>query len=46
MFEEVVSDAVHMLLLLFWDAIAFMMILGTLWIRSSKRAQTWLEVNL
>jgi len=39
MFEEIVSDAVKMLILLFWTTIAFTIIWGTLWMRAYKKAR-------
>jgi hypothetical protein len=38
MFEEIAFDAVKMLMLLFWVAIAFVIISGALWMRSNKKA--------
>lgn len=37
MFEEMASDAVKMLIFLFWTALAFAIIWGALWLRSHKR---------
>jgi hypothetical protein len=38
MFEEIVSDAVQMLILLFWVTIAFIIISGVFWMRFNKKA--------
>jgi heme/copper-type cytochrome/quinol oxidase subunit 4 len=38
MFEEIASDAVQMLILLFWVMIAFIIISGALWVRLNKKA--------
>jgi len=38
MFEEIVSDAVQMLILLFWVIIAFIIISGAFWMRFNKKA--------
>ncbi len=37
MFEEIVTDAVRMLILLFWMALAFIIIFGALWMRGTKK---------
>jgi hypothetical protein len=37
MFEEIVSDAVQMLILLFWVTIAFIIASGALWMRFNKK---------
>jgi len=39
MFEEIVSDAVKTLILLFWIGIAFTIIEGALWMRAYKKAR-------
>jgi hypothetical protein len=39
MFEEVVSDAVKMLILLFWVTITFVIIWGALWARVAKKSK-------
>jgi len=39
MFEEIASDAVQMLVLLFWIMLAFIIISGALWMRASKKAR-------
>jgi hypothetical protein len=38
MFEEIASDAVQMLILLFWIAIAFIIISGAFLMRFNKKA--------
>jgi hypothetical protein len=38
MFEEIAFDAVKMLILLFWVAMAFIIVSGALWMRSNKKA--------
>ena len=38
MFEQIASDAVKMLILLFWVTIAFIIISGAFWIRFNKKA--------
>lgn len=38
MFEEIAFGAVKMLILLFWVAIAFVIISGAFWMRSNKKA--------
>jgi hypothetical protein len=37
MFEEIASHAVHMLILLFWVTIVFIIISGVFWMRSNKK---------
>ena len=37
MFEEIVSDAVRMLILLFWVMLAFIIICGAFWMRENKK---------
>jgi hypothetical protein len=37
MFENIATDAVQMLAVLFWIALAFVIIWGVLWMRSSKK---------
>ena len=37
MFEEMTSDAVKMLIFLFWTTIAFTIIWGALWLKSHNR---------
>jgi len=39
MFNEIVSDAVQMLILLFWVTIAFIIIWGALWMRVYKKLE-------
>jgi hypothetical protein len=39
MFEEMASDAVKMLIFLFWTTIAFTIIWGALWLKAQKRAR-------
>jgi hypothetical protein len=38
MFEEIASDAVQMLILLFWVMLAFIIIGGAFWMRFNKKA--------
>jgi hypothetical protein len=37
MFEEIASDAVQMLILLFWVMLAFIIIGGAFWMRFNKK---------
>jgi len=37
MFEEIVSDAVQMLMLLFWVMLAFIIIWGAVWVRVIRK---------
>jgi heme/copper-type cytochrome/quinol oxidase subunit 4 len=39
MFEEIASDAVQMLILLFWTILAMLIISGALWVYSSKKSR-------
>jgi hypothetical protein len=39
MFEEMASDAVKMLIFLFWTALAFTIIWGALWLRAHKETR-------
>jgi hypothetical protein len=39
MFEEMASDAVKMLIFLFWTTIAFTIIWGALWLRAHKETR-------
>jgi len=39
MFEEIVSDAVRMLILLFWITLAFIIIWGALWAREVSKTR-------
>jgi len=39
MFEEIVSDAVQMLILIFLAMLAFLIIWGALWVRVYKKAK-------
>jgi hypothetical protein len=39
MFEEMASDAVKLLIFLFWTTIAFTIIWGALWLKSHKRVK-------
>ncbi len=39
MFEEIISDAVKMLIMLFWVAIGFVIIGGALWLRAYKKTR-------
>ena len=39
MFEEMASDAVKMLIILFWIAVASIMIWGVLWVRNVKNSK-------
>ena len=39
MFEEIASDAVKMLLILFWITATFIIIWGTLWIHAYKKSK-------
>jgi|YelNatPaOPRAMG01_1025707.scaffolds.fasta_scaffold17023_2 hypothetical protein len=40
MFEEMASDAVKMLIILFWIAVASLAIWGALWVRNVKNSKT------
>jgi len=37
MLQEITLDAVQMLILLFWGMLAFIIIWGALWMRSTKK---------
>jgi len=37
MFDKIVSDAVQMLILLFWITLAFIIISGALWARAYRK---------
>jgi hypothetical protein len=39
MFEEMASEAVKMLVFIFWTTIAFAIIWGALWLRTSKKSK-------
>ncbi len=39
MFEEMASDALKMLIFLFWTTIAFAVIWGALWLKAAKRTR-------
>ena len=39
MFEEIVSDVVRMLILLFWITLAFIIIWGALWARGVSKTR-------
>jgi len=39
MLEEIASEAVKMLLFIFWTTIAFAIIWGALWLRAAKKSK-------
>ena len=39
MFEEMASEAIKMLLFIFWTTLAFVIIWGALWLRAIKKSK-------
>jgi hypothetical protein len=39
MFEEMASEAIKMLVFIFWTTIAFAIIWGALWLKASKKSK-------